>query len=65
MTTEQSKKTAFYLRCVNVCGCGIDDALGATLLERLQYSRRWADTGEEGSIDGAQLEALITEAEAL
>lgn len=65
MTTEQSKKTALYLCCIDVCGCGIDDALGATLLERLIYCRRWADTGEEGSIDGAQLEALITEAEAL
>lgn len=58
MTTQH----AFCLRCVNVCGCGIDDALGATLLERLQYCRRWADTGEEGSIDGAQLEALIVDA---
>lgn len=63
--TTQSAKTALYLRCIDVCGCAIDDALGATLQERLIYCRRWADTGEEGSIDGAQLEALITEAESL
>jgi len=47
-----------------VCGCAFDDApRNLNVLDALEWCRQFADTGEEGEIDGKQLEVLIQRAQ--